>query len=97
MKAKPDDLLHKLATGEDRVAKAKTVKAVLEYAGYRCKIIRRKMAKGHKIYFTIESKQPMDNLFTNNHQTIIRRAIREEFPNSVMTSGGGSSMTFAEY
>lgn len=95
MKAKPEDLLHKLATGEDLLEKIDRLKKALQDSGYRCKIVRRKLAKGYRFYATIESKDPMDNLFVNQHQTVMRRILYKEFPGTLMTSGGGSSVTFA--
>lgn len=96
MKAKPSDMLQSLATGVDKIAQCNELRESLHRWGYKARFNRRKLAKGLTVYITVEHQEVGENLFQGAHQTAIRSIIKSVFPDSHMTSGGGSSMTFVE-
>ena len=95
MKHKPQDMLDKLKTGEDKVAKVKELKAELREAGYGIRATRRKLAAGEKFYFEITI--PEDQFWTSGERASVAHLINYYFPEAHVTSGGSDNVTYAEY
>ncbi len=96
MKATPADMLHKLKTGEDRVAKVNAVKADLKEAGFtKIRVVRRKLAAGETLYFQLEWQYDLQT--ASKHRREAEHIIQHQFPRARLTSAGTDNATFSEY
>lgn len=97
MKFTAEDFKDRLAGGQDKHEAVEDIKfALTTLMQYKCKVARRKTAKGHKIYFTIEpleGYEPPGNAWWKESLEYIKT----HFPDANLTSGGSSSWTIAEY
>ena len=102
MKHSPEDFKDKLAGRQDKVAAVNEIQHDLAGAGLNCKVTRRKLASGVKIYFTITPPESVSA--ANNWMTSVESirnysvdVIAKHFPLAGMTSGGSMGWTIAEY
>ena len=96
MKHRPQDMLDKLTTGEDRVAKVNAIKEELKFEGFtKVRVTRRKLAAGEKIYFQVE--WPYDLTSAAGYRRRAEALIQQHFPKVHLTSAGTDNATFAEY
>ena len=104
MKHRPKDLLDKLATGEDKVAKVNELKEFFakHNKSVKFRVQRRKLAGGEKLYFHIDiigeqyKSNPYSMWQAPFHEFVVSIIVRE-FPKAYMTSGGTYNITIAEY
>lgn len=104
MKHKPTDMKEILTTGEDRVAKVNELKEFFSRHkdSMKFSVTRRKLASGIKFYFHVQAVgvQYLDNpdiMWKDPLRDFVMDAIKREFPEAYLTSGGTIYMTFASH
>lgn len=96
MKPTAEDFQDKLAGKQDKPTACGVIRYCIEDRGLTCKIHRRKLAKGRKIYFIIGYEDP-DYELVEDHREACIDYVRTFFPDANLTSGGPSGWTIAEF
>jgi len=102
MKYSPEDFKDKLSGYLDKPAAVNKIKHDLAGAGLNCKVVRRKLATGVKIYFTISPPESVgaENNWLTSVESVRNYSvdvIAKHFPLAGVTSGGSLGWTIAEY
>lgn len=99
MKYIPEDFKNQLSGKIDKHEAVKDIKWRLADHDLRCRVTRRKTAKGYKIYLTIYANLPSFHALTSKWTKVAksRYIVHRWFPNAYISSAKLSSWTYAEY
>lgn len=96
MKSTAEDFQDKLAGKQSKHIACGIIRYDIEEGGLSCKIHRRKLARGRKIYFIIGNEDP-DYETVEDLRDLTINIVRNFFPDANLTSGGPTGWTIAEF